>query len=319
MKRPDPASVQRIAIIGTGTVGASWAAYFLARGMAVTASDPAPDAEERLHTLIEAAWPALEQLGLSPAADKSRVRFCATPEEAVADAQFVQENAPENEDLKIGLLARIDAVAPPEVVIATSTSSLLVSRMKVRCRHPERVITAHPFNPPHIVPLVELVAGGADAEHAVDWAVGFYTRIGKKPVRLRREMKGHIANRLTAALWREAVNLVAEDVASVADIDAALTHGPGMRWAIMGPHMTYHLGGGEGGIAHYLKHLGPSQVERWKDLGTPTLDAKVCERIIEGIADEADGRSIVELGVERDEALLALLQSVRPIGKPSGD
>ena len=315
MTRQPADQITRVAVIGSGTVGASWVAFFLAQGLQVDVWDPAEGGESRLRALIAEAWPALEHGGLSAKADSTRWQMWPTPEQAVAQAQFVQENGPEDEALKIDLFAKLDGAAPPDTVIASSTSSLLISRIKAKCQHPERCITAHPFNPPHLVPLVELVAGTPDAEPAVDWAMEFYQRIGKVPVRLRREMQGHIANRLTAALWREAVNLVAEDVASVADIDAAVTYGPGMRWSIMGPHMTYHLGGGEGGIAHYLEHLGPSQERRWKDLGEPSLSAEVKARIIAGIEEESDGRSMSELNLERDEALLALARSIRPIGR----
>lgn len=295
--------IRSVAVIGTGTVGASWAALFMACGLDVRASDPGPGAEERLHRTLDAIRPALAGLGHTGA---GRLSFHPTPEDAVAEAGFVQENAPEKLDLKIDLLARIDRAAPAGVLIASSTSSLLLSRMVRDCPSPERVVIAHPFNPPHLIPLVELV-GEPDACRR---AAGFYQALGKRPVVLKREATGHIANRLTAALWREALYILEQGIAEVEDIDAALTSGPGLRWAVMGPFMTYHMGGGAGGIAHYLEHLGPSQIHRWQDLGTPTVDDDLKRRAIDGVAAEAAGRSIQDLEQERDQALIAVLRSL---------
>ncbi len=219
----------------------------------------------------------------------------------------VQENAPENEDTKRALLARIDRIAPPEVIVAGSTSSLLRSRLVVDCVHRRRHICAHPFNPPHLVPLVEIV--GED-EQVVSRAVGFYRGLGRHPIVLRKEMPGHVANRMASALWREAVYLVEQGVASVEDIDAAVTHGPGLRWAIFGPHLGYHLGGGTGGIEHYLEHLGPSQERRWASLGVPVLDEATKRALVDGVHEEAAGRSIDELERARDAALVALLRTL---------
>lgn len=221
-----------------------------------------------------------------------------------------QENAPERLDLKIDLLARLDRAAPKGALIASSTSSLLRSRMVRDCADPGRVVIAHPFNPPHLVPLVELV-GEPDACRR---AAEFYAAIGKRPVILNREATGHIANRLTAALWREALYIVEQGIADVEDVDAAITAGPGLRWAVMGPFMTYHLGGGAGGIAHYLDHLGPSQMHRWNDLGTPTVDEDLKRQVVGGVDREAAGRTIGQLEQERDRALLAILGTRAPDG-----
>jgi carnitine 3-dehydrogenase len=307
MARPAVAAVKRIGVIGTGVVGASWAACFLAHGLDVAASDPGPGAEDYLRGFIERARPDLARLGLS---GEGRLSFHADAEAAVADAGFVQENAPERDELKRDLLARLDRVTPPGVVIASSTSSLLRSRMIEACATPERIIVAHPFNPPHLVPLVELV-GGRDA---IEWAAEFYRSIGKRPVLLKREATGHIANRLTAALWREALYVLEQGIAEVEDIDAAVSHGPGLRWAHMGPFMTYHLGGGLGGLRHYLEHLGPSQVRRWQDLGTPTIDEALMRQAVDGVMREAAGRSIEALERERDEALIRWQTAVRKPG-----
>ena len=293
-----------IAVVGCGTVGASWAALFVAHGLRVQATDPAPGAEARLREFVERAREPLRALGH---AGEGRLDFTSELEQAIDGADFVQENAPENEDTKRALLARIDRVAPPEVIVAGSTSSLLRSRLVVDCVHPRRHICAHPFNPPHLVPLVEIV--GEDDE-VVQRAVRFYRGLGRHPIVLRKEMPGHVANRMASALWREAVYLVEQGVASVEDIDAAVTHGPGLRWAIFGPHLTYHLGGGEGGIEHYLEHLGPSQARRWASLGAPVLDDATKRALVDGVLEEAAGRSVGELERARDAALVALLRTL---------
>ncbi len=301
-------SVRRVAVVGTGTIGMSWTATFLARGIEVRASDPAPGAEARLRHFIDAAWPALARLGPVVATPPQHLLiFCADAETAVADADFVQESAPEREAVKQELLARIDAVLPPETVIASSSSGLLVSRLVASCRHPERVVIGHPFNPPHLIPLVEVVGGAQTAPAAIERAMEFYSSIGKRPIHIRREVAGHVANRLQAALWREAVHLLAGGVASVADIDAAISEGPGLRWALMGPHLTFHLAGGSGGIAHFLDQLGPPLESWWDDLGSPRLTPEVSAALAEGVAAEAGGRDIATLEAERDRFLVDLL------------
>ncbi len=295
--------IKNVAVVGCGTVGASWAALFTAHSFDVAAYDPSPGAEDRLRTFVDHARAQLAELGIH---GKGGLRFTPDLEDAVRAADFVQENAPENESLKRTMLAEIEALTSDDAIVASSTSALLRSSIVADCKHPHRFIVAHPFNPPHLVPLVELV--GDDSE-VVGRAAEFYRALGRRPVILRREMPGHIANRLASALYREAVFLVEQGVASVADIDAALCNGPGLRWAVMGPHMTYHLGGGAGGIEHYLSHLGASQVRRWESLGTPALTPEVQAKIIEGVAEEAGGRSIRELEERRDRALLDMLKS----------
>lgn len=292
-----------VAVIGCGTLGASWAALFLAHGLDVAAHDPAPDLVDRLGPAVARAREQLAELGLT---GDGRLTHHARLADAVSGARFVQENAPEDEGVKRAVLAAIDGHAAPGILVASSTSAMLRSALVADCATPERVIVAHPFHPPHLVPLVEIVAG--DDAVAVR-AASFYAGLGRRPVILRREMPGHIANRLASALYREAVHLVAEGVASVADIDAALCNGPGLRWAAMGPHMTYHLGGGAGGIRHYLDHLGASQERRWASLGTPSLDAAVKARIVAGVEAEAAGRTLPELEARRDRALLEILKA----------
>lgn len=299
----DISDIRSIAIIGAGLIGSSWAALAMGHGLNVSAYDPAPGAEEKFRHAVERAREQLAELGL---ANTGRCRFTHELDEALQGVDFVQENGPENETAKRELLARLDAALPPKVIIASSTSAILRSAIVADCQDKRRIIVAHPFNPPHLVPLVEIVGEDDDV---VARAAAFYRSLDRRPVILQREMPGHIANRLASALYREAVHLVEQGVASVAEIDAALCNGPGLRWALMGPHMTYHLGGGEGGIAGYLAHLGPSQLRRWQSLGHPSLDADVQRRIVDGVAEEAAGRSIAELEERRDEGLLALLRA----------
>lgn len=301
-------SIRRVAVVGTGTIGASWTANLLARGLEVRATDPAPDGETRLRQFVDACWPALARLAdLPPGPPHHDLTFCADPESAVAGADFVQEQAPEREEIKKSLLARIDSVLPPEIVIASSSSGLLISRLQSACAHPERCVVGHPFNPPHLIPLVEVVGGERTAPATIERAMAFYASIGKRPIHIRREVPGHVANRLQAALWREAVHLVASGVASVADVDAAISEGPGLRWALMGPHLTFHLAGGTGGMPHFLDQLGPPLESWWDDLGRPSLTPEVRAALIAGVEAEAAGRDIPALAAARDQFLLDLL------------
>jgi carnitine 3-dehydrogenase len=298
-------TVQRVAVVGTGVIGASWAAHFLAHGLDVVATDPSPGAEQRLRSDVAAIWPTL-----TPAAGGSpeRLAFTPDPAEAVADADFVQENGPEREDVKHQLFAVLDVAARPEVVLASSSSGMLPSVIARGCpRHPERVVIGHPFNPPHLIPLVEVVPGEKTSEQAVEAALTFYTAVGKKPIRLRQELPGHVANRLQAALWQEAYSLVERGVATVADIDTAIAQGPGLRWAVLGPFANQHLSGGPGGIAHVLEHLGPPTERWWRDLGQVTLTPELIAKLVAGVDEELAGVDPAELVARRDAVLPALL------------
>ncbi|MCG5233769.1 3-hydroxyacyl-CoA dehydrogenase NAD-binding domain-containing protein [Xanthobacter oligotrophicus] len=303
--------IRRVAVIGAGTIGASWAALFLSRGLDVVVSDPAPGAAEATQRLISAAWPILMELGGEGAIDPTSWRFEPDPVKAVAGVDFVQENAPERYELKQKLFPAIDAVLPPEVVIASSSSGLLVSRIAEGCRHPERCIIGHPFNPPHLIPLVEVVGGEKASRAAIDTAMDFYRAMGKHPIEIHKEVAGHVANRLQAALWREAIHLVEQGVVSVADVDAAVSEGPGLRWALMGQHMTFHLGGGEGGLAHFMHHLLPAVETWWDDLGAPNVTPELQARLVEGVKAEAAGRSIAELAQRRDTLLTQIVSLKR--------
>jgi carnitine 3-dehydrogenase len=304
---------QRIAVVGAGTVGASWSAYFLAHGLDVVATDPGPDAEATLRRLVEQAWPALEQLGLAPGASIDRLRFAGEIPEALDGAQYVQESAPEREDLKIELLKTIDQHCPPEVIIASSSSGLLMSRLQSAAGHPERCVIGHPFNPPHLMPLVEVVGGTATSPEVVEGALAFYRRIGKHPIQIRREVVGHVANRIQAAIFREALHLLNEGVASVADIDAAVRYGPGIRWALMGPFLTFHLAGGEGGIEHFLEHLAEPYNTWFADLGSSLITPADAPAIIDGVDEEVGDRSMGDLVATRDASLVKLLSTIEPL------
>jgi carnitine 3-dehydrogenase len=307
----DSAGIHRVAVIGTGTIGASWAALFLAHGLEVAASDPAPDAEARLRRRVDEIWPVLRRLGAVKAAHAPDIRFERAAVEAVRGAQFVQENGPEREDLKRALFTELDAALPAEAILASSTSGLLMSRLQEVCRHPGRCVIGHPFNPPHLIPLVEVVGGAQTSQATTDRAMAFYAAIGKRPIHIRKEVKGHVANRLQAAMWREAVSLVENGVASVADVDAAIASGPGLRWALMGPHLTFHLAGGAGGMDHFMAQFsGPIQ-SWWQDLGAPALTPELQRKLIAGVTEEAQGHSVDELAARRDERLLALLEALR--------
>lgn len=292
---PAEAELSTVAVVGTGVIGASWAALFLDRGLDVVATDPAPGAEERLRSALEGV-------------PTDRLRFVADPGEAAAAADFVQENGPEREDVKHALFAVLDEAARPDVVLASSSSGLLPSVIAQGCpKHPERVVVGHPFNPPHLIPLVEVVPGRETAPEVVDRAVAFYTSVGKRPIRLAQEVPGHVANRLQAALWQEAYSLVERGVATVADIDTAIAYGPGLRWAVLGPFVNQHLSGGAGGLAHVLAHLGPPTEQWWRDLGRVHLTPELAETLVAGVDAELAGTDDRALVTARDTVLNALL------------
>ncbi|MEY4941158.1 MAG: hypothetical protein RIQ93_2893 [Verrucomicrobiota bacterium] len=308
-----PHEIRRVAIVGAGVIGSGWAAHFLAQGLDVVATDPAPKAHEDMVQRIDRIWPLLTQLGLKPGASRSRLTFNPTLEEAVKGADFVQENGPERDEFKRSLFKKLDAILPPDVVLASSSSGLLMSSIQSECQHAERCVIGHPFNPPYLVPLVEVVGGARTSPEAIAAAMQFYAATGKHPIHLRKEAIGHVANRLQAALWREAIHLVAEGVASVEDVDAAVRLGPGLRWSFMGPHLTFHLAGGNGGMKHFLDHLAGPVGTWWADLGAPVLTPEIRAMLTSGVNDEAAGRSIAELEAERDQSLLKLLLRAKPV------
>jgi 3-hydroxyacyl-CoA dehydrogenase len=301
--------IRRIAIVGTGVIGASWAALYLAKGLQVVATDPAPGAEQRLRDFIDKAWPALERLGLSAGASRSNLSFNADLAEALRGVDLVQENGPERIDFKQKLYGQMDALLPAEVIIASSSSGLPMSEIqKGATAHPERCVIGHPFNPPHLIPLVEIVGGKLTSEQAIRRADEFYTSLGKDTVRIKKELPGHVANRLQAALAREVYYLVATDVLSAADVDTALSSGPGLRWGIMGNMKINHLAGGTGGIEHFFEQFaGPLQAS-FKGLGDPELTPEVQKKLIDSVHAEIGSRTIAELEAERDALLLGLIE-----------
>src|SRR6202034_3860747 len=260
------------------------------------------------HKFVDAAWPALTAKGLSKNGSRERLSFSSDMKEALSDADLVQENGPERLDFKIKLFADMDAATPADSLIASSSSGITMSVMQSACKHPERCVIGHPFNPPHMVPLVEVVGGSKTSDAAVKRTIDFYASIGKKPIHVRKEVVGHVANRLQAAIYREVVYLIEQGVLDVADSDAAVCWGPGLRWGLMGPNLLFHLAGGEGGIQHFMEHLSGPVATWWKDLGTITeFSPEVKQTIVNGVLKEANGRSIAELERERDEMLLELL------------
>ena len=303
------AGVSRVTVLGAGTIGASWCAFFLARGLDVVAYDVGPDSERNLFAFVEAAWPTLAVLGFAPGASISRLRYSSDLSEACEETDFVQECAPERIDLKVALFEKVDSLIRPDVLIASSSSALTVSEMQTGCQRPERVVLGHPFNPPHIMPLVEIAGGARTSQEAMDRAAAFYEALGKSPIRMNREVYGHVANRIQGAVFREAIHLLESGVASLGDIDKAITDGPGLRWALMGPFLTYHLAGGAGGMAGFMKQFAPMQRKLWGELGTPTLDATLQHAVVEAMQSELDGVAIADLVARRDHSLIAILKS----------
>jgi 3-hydroxyacyl-CoA dehydrogenase len=302
-------AVERVAVVGTGVIGSGWAALFLARGLDVVVYDPAPTARERLRDAITMAWPTLTALGLADGASQERLTWAGCVADAVRDAQFVQENGPEVADLKQALFREMDAAAPGNVPLASSSSGLMPSDIQAMCPvHPERVLVGHPFHPVYLVPLVEVVPGARTDATAARAACEFYASIGKKPILVRREVPGHVTNRLQAALWREAYSLVERGVASVADIDAAITNGPGLRWALIGPLAGQHLSGGAGGMAYTLEHLGPPAQTWMDDLGTPQLNPHLIDLLVAGVDAELASIDQARMVAARDAILVELLQ-----------
>jgi len=316
MSNPKP--IRRVAIIGTGVIGASWTALFLAKGLEVVATDVAPNAEAALKRFVDTAWPALKRLGLSPGATQSKLSFTPNLPTAVKGADLVQENGPERIDFKRKLYGQLDELLPADVIIASSSSGLTMSEIQAACgAHPERCVIGHPFNPPHVVPLVEIVGGVKTSEETIRRVDDFYTALGKRTIRLHKEVPGHVANRLQSALSREVYHLVAEGVVSAADADTALSWGPGLRWGVMGSLLLNHLGGGRGGIEHFFEQFTGPMTAWWKVLGQPVLTPEVQKKLIDSVRAEVGSRSIEELATERDEMLLGLIELRNKVEKAS--
>src|ERR1700691_1721574 len=275
--------VHLIAIVGTGVIGASWAAYYLARGFDVVATDPGPQAEANLRKYVDDAWPLLTQAGFSPGASRDRLTFTPDMSRALAQADWVQENAPERPDFKIKLFAQMDEATPANSVIASSSSGITMDVIQSGCKRPERCVIGHPFNPPHVIPLVEVVGGAKTSEDTIQRAMAFYASIGKKAIRLYKALPGHVANRFQAALYKEVLYLVEQGVLSVEDGDTAIRYGPGLRWGVMGPSLQWHLGGGPGGIHHYMEHLMPPLTGLIGTLSAPNVTEGLRQSVVDGV------------------------------------
>ena len=305
---PKSREVHNIAIVGTGVIGASWAALYLARGFNVTATDPAPNAEANLRKYVDEAWKDLAAIGLSANASRDKLKFTTDMKQALADADFVQENGPERPDFKMKLFADMDSATPRDSLIASSSSGITPSVMQSQCTRPERVVVGHPFNPPHIIPLVEVVGGAKTSPESLQRAMAFYASIGKKPIFLRKELVGHVANRFQAALYREMLYIIEQGILSVEDTDAAVCFGPGLRWGVMGQNLQWHLGGGQGGIRHFMDHLMDPLQGMMKVLGTPNITPELKQIVVEGVTREAGGRSTEQLAQDENEVLIGLLK-----------
>ncbi|MEL7173280.1 MAG: 3-hydroxyacyl-CoA dehydrogenase NAD-binding domain-containing protein [Pseudomonadota bacterium] len=300
-----------IAILGAGVIGASWAALFLAAGHRVRVHDPAPDADAAVRAYVEGAWPALTTLGLAERGDPEAISFHADPAEAVEGIVFAQESVPERVEIKHALYARIEDAFPSDAVIASSASGLTLTEMQAGWRNPNRLVLGHPFNPPHLVPLVEVMGNERTDADAVPAAEAIYANAGKVTIRVEKEVPGHVANRLQAALWREAIHLVLEGVASVKDVDTAIWAGPGQRWAAMGPTTLFHLAAGAGGLEEYCRRYGPSFNRWWDDLGKPYMNEETARALAAGVGEATDGADQASLAAQRDALMIAMLGAQR--------
>jgi 3-hydroxyacyl-CoA dehydrogenase len=318
MQLRDPRSIRRVAIIGAGTIGASWAAHFLAQGMDVQAWDPAPGGERTLRDFVARAWPAMQRLGVAGGASPQRLSFHAQPESALDGAEFVQESGPENKAVKQALYARFDQALAPDVVMCSSTSGLIMSELQAGRPGAARFVVGHPFNPPHLIPLVEVLGGMQTAPEAVDWALEFYNLWGKKAIRLNKEVPGHLVNRLQVALWREAMDAVLSGLASVDDVDAAIAYGPGLRWGVMGPFRLCALAGGSGGYPHFLEHFGTEIEGWWRDMRDVSLTPQVREALASAVQASAGARDVEALAAQRDALLLATMETLARVRREEG-
>ncbi|WP_371226294.1 3-hydroxyacyl-CoA dehydrogenase NAD-binding domain-containing protein [Roseovarius sp. 2305UL8-3] len=306
-------NITHTACVGAGVIGASWAALFLASGRSVAVFDPAETAEKAVRTYIETAWPALTELGLTDHGTPDAISFHTSAAAAVEGADFVQENVPERIAIKHATFAEIEPLLKPTAIVASSASGLTLGQMQAGWQTPSRFVLGHPFNPPHLIPLVEVMGNDKTTPGVVDAARTFYESLGKVTIRVNREVPGHVANRLQAALWREAIHLVLEGVASVDDVDKAVWAGPGLRWAAMGPTTLFHLGAGEGGLEAFCEHFADTFNGWWDGLGKPHLDAATREAMVKGMADASAGQSPADLSARRDALITAMQKATRDL------
>lgn len=310
MSSIQPDQVRRVGVVGAGVIGGGWALHYLRMGLDVDVYDPSSAARADLLRMREAIWPLMERIGLREGASPDRLTLYDELVPAIADVDVVQENAPENAATKRKVLADIDGATRPDVVIASSTSGFAMTLIQADCANPGRCVVGHPFNPPYLIPLVEVVGGAKTDPAAVNWLTAFYAAVGKRPLKLDRELPGFVGNRLQEALWREALHMVAVGEATVEEIDESIAYGPGLRWALMGPCLTFHLAGGPQGMAHMLDHFGAALLEPWTRLTAPPLTPELRQRMIDGCEREAAGRSVADLERLRDDFLAELLPLV---------
>jgi carnitine 3-dehydrogenase len=308
---PDPTTVTRVCSIGAGPIGGGWTAHFLARGYDVTAYIHSLAEVPALMSVIDTAWISLTALGLAPGAARDRLRITTDLADAVKDAQFIQESAPERLDIKQALYRQLGELVSRDVVIASSTSGLMMTQIQALCPTPQRTVIGHPFNPPYLLPLVEVVGGKTTEQAAVDWAVAFYTVAGKAPLAMKKEIPGFVATRLQEALWREALHMVANGEATPDDIDNALMNGPAARLMVQGQCMAFHVACGEGGMATNLDQFGPALKWPWTRLEAPELTQDLRDRMVDGCNEIAAGRHFEELAAKRDREIVAVTRALR--------
>jgi carnitine 3-dehydrogenase len=303
-------TIKTVGIAGTGLIGAGWAARLLFRGFNVIAYDVSPAAEEKLKAQIRTAWPSLEAL-LGKPKKKGKLTFTTDLKEMAAKAHFIHEAAPEREDLKIRLFREIDAVAAPDVIIASSSSGFLPTNLQSQCIHPGRVIIGHPFNPVYLLPLVEIVPGDKTSPEAMDRAAAYFEQIGMQVLRLKKEIMGYVCDRLQEALWRESLHILNKDIATTGDIDDSIIYSAGMRWAFMGSFLTYHLAGGPGGMRDFIRQFDPTLELDWTDLKFPKWNATLEQRLVEGCEAQAAGRSVAAIEAKRNAVLVDMMKLFR--------
>ena len=305
--------ITKTAVLGAGVIGASWTALFLAAGKDVNIYDPSASVQDDVAKYIEAAWPTLVELGLAVEGRRGHLQFFDSAAQAVKGCGFVQENVPEKIEIKHAIFAEIEPHLSADAIICSSASGLMVKEMQAGWQNPSRFILGHPFNPPHLIPLVELLGNEKTDDDVLALAEAFYHSVGKVTINVKKEVPGHVANRLQAALWREAIHLINEGVASLEDVDKAVWSGPGLRWAAMGPSMLFHLGAGSGGLESFCERYTPSFNRWWDDLGDPRLSSEIAATLVAGIKAQTGDKSVAAQAHERDLLITALLKQSRKV------
>lgn len=301
--------ITHTAVLGAGVIGASWAALFLASGRSVAVYDPQPGTDASVKDYIANAWPVLTQLGLTDNGNPNNISFHTQATTAIAGASFIQESVPEHTDIKHAIYREIESAIENDAIIASSASGLTLSELQKGFSNPSQLVLGHPFNPPHLIPLVEVMGNEKTADGIVESAEAFYKSVGKVTIRVNKEVPGHVANRLQAAVWREAIHMVNSGVASVEDVDTAMWAGPGLRWAVMGPTMLFHLGAGEGGLEEFCERYTDSFNRWWDDLGQLQLNPEIAQQLVQGVKQESHNVPEAELAARRDEMLAAILEA----------